>query len=76
MVLPEIRVVAKTGGNIVGEALRGQGTFYEWNHYPKGDVYDSETHPQYYYHAHAAGQRKGDGCGKSRKLSFDHRPAP
>ena len=49
------RVVAKTGGNIVGEVLRGQGTFYEWNHYPKGDVYDSETHSQHYYHTHAAG---------------------
>ena len=54
------RVVAKTGGNIVGEVLRGQGTFYEWSHYPKGDVYDSETYSQYYYHAHAAGQREGE----------------
>ena len=46
------RVLAKTKDNIVGELLRDQGTFYEWDHYPKGDVYDHETHGQYYYHAH------------------------
>ena len=46
------RILAKTSDNVVGELLRGQGTFYEWDHYPKGDVYDNETHGQYYYHAH------------------------
>lgn len=51
------RVLAKTGDNVVGELLRGVETFYEWDHYPKGDVYDRETHSQYYYHAHAADQR-------------------
>ena len=51
------RVLAKTGDNVVGEVLRNQGTFFEWDHYPKGDVYDPETHGQYYYHAHTADQR-------------------
>ena len=51
------RVLAKTGDNIVGELLKNNGTFYEWDHYPPGDVYDHETHGQYYYHAHAADQR-------------------
>jgi hypothetical protein len=51
------RVLAKTGDNVVGELLRGTDTFYEWDHYPKGDIYDRETHSQYYYHAHAADQR-------------------
>ena len=46
------RVLKKAGLNIVGEILRGQGEFYEYNHYPDDDVYDSETHAQYYYHAH------------------------
>ena len=46
------RVLKKGDTNIVGEILKGQGTFYEWDHYPEGDVYDSETHAQYYYHAH------------------------
>jgi hypothetical protein len=51
------RVLAKTGDNIVGELLKNNGTFYEWDHFPPGDVYDHETHGQYYYHAHAADQR-------------------
>ncbi len=50
------RVLDKAGLNIVGEVLRdalNKGeTFYEFNHYPADDVYDGETHAQYYYHAH------------------------
>ncbi|MFE8072930.1 hypothetical protein QQM79_17865 [Marinobacteraceae bacterium S3BR75-40.1] len=46
------RVLDKAGLNIVGEVLRGQGTFYEMEHYPQGDVFDRQTHSQYYYHAH------------------------
>ena len=51
------RVLAKTGDNVVGELLRGHDTFFEWDHYPPGDVYDSEFHGQYYYHAHTPDQR-------------------
>ncbi|HYD30382.1 MAG TPA: hypothetical protein VEB64_05930 [Azospirillaceae bacterium] len=51
------RVLAKTGDTIVGELLRGAGTFYEWRHYPPGDVYDAEYHAQYYYHAHPEAER-------------------
>ena len=47
-----LRVLGKADMNIVGECLSGQGTFYEFDHYPNGDVYDRETHAQYYYHAH------------------------
>jgi len=47
-----LRVLGKADLNIVGECLKGQGTFYEFDHYPEGDVYDRETHAQYYYHAH------------------------
>jgi hypothetical protein len=54
------RVLARTDDNVVGELLKGQGTFYEWNHYPDGDVYDRHSHSQYYYHAHAAGERPGE----------------
>ncbi len=57
------RVLAKTGDSIVGEALRGGGTFYEWNHYPEGDVYDPETHAQFFYHAHPPGTRGVDEHG-------------
>lgn len=51
------RALAKSAGNVVAELLRDSGTFYEWEHYPKGDVYDPDSHAQYYYHAHAAGER-------------------
>ncbi len=51
------RILAKTGANVVGELLKDYPQFLEWDHYPKGDVYDRETHAQYYYHAHVADQR-------------------
>ncbi len=46
------RVLHKISGNVVDELINRVETFYEWDHYPDGDVYDSETHGQYYYHAH------------------------
>lgn len=46
------RVLLKGGLNVVGEMLRGQGEFVEYEHYPADNVFDAETHAQYYYHAH------------------------
>ncbi len=46
------RVLQKAEQNIVGQCIAHQGTFYELDHYPKGDVYDREHHAQYYYHSH------------------------
>ena len=46
------RVLKKGSANIVSELLKGQGTFYEYDHFPSGDVYDEEFGSQYYYHAH------------------------
>lgn len=43
-------VAAKS--NVVTEVLRGEADFYEWDHYPAGDVYDPISHSQFYYHAH------------------------
>lgn len=56
-ILEVYRVLNRTEGNVVGELLRHQGTFYEWDHYPKGDVYDKITHSQFFYHAHPSGLR-------------------
>ncbi len=53
------RVLGKTGDNIVGEILRGVETFYEMDHYPEGDIYDNESHSQYYYHAHRGPEEHG-----------------
>jgi len=46
------RLLKKGGVNIVGECLKDQGTFFQMEHYPKGDVYDNESFAQYYYHNH------------------------
>jgi hypothetical protein len=55
-VLECYRVLQKSNSNVVAEVLRGQGEFFEFDHYPKGDVYDSETHSQFYYHSHRKGE--------------------
>ena len=57
-VLECYRVLQKSSSNVVGEVLRHQGDFFEWDHYPSGDVYDHETHSQFYYHAHPPENRK------------------
>ena len=54
------RILHNTGDNIVGELIKNVETFYEWNHYPDGDVYDSVTHSQFYYHAHPPEERPGE----------------
>jgi hypothetical protein len=54
------RALAQTGDNIVGDLLRDVETFYEWNHYPDGDVYDPESHGQYYFHTHPQELRGGE----------------
>ena len=51
------RVLGRTGDSVVSEVLREHKTFYEWDHYPKGDVFDGQSHSQYFYHAHPGGFR-------------------
>jgi len=55
-----MRVLAETGGSVVAEALEGAEGFYEWEHYPAGDVYDPASHAQFYYHAHPPAERGGE----------------
>lgn len=59
-VLECVRVLGNTADNIVGELLRDSEGFFEWNHYPDGDVYDPKSHAQYYYHAHPKDERPGE----------------
>jgi hypothetical protein len=40
--------------------LRHEGPFYILDHYPKGDVFDPESHAQWYYHAHDKQERPAD----------------
>ena len=58
-----MRVLAKSGTNLVGEVLRAssaQDGFDVWDHLPPGDAQDAETGAQWYYHAHPPTQG-GDG---------------
>ena len=55
-------VLAKTGDTVVGELLRHQ-PFFEWDHYPAGEVFDPETQALYYYHAHPSEQRDPEEHG-------------
>lgn len=57
------RVLARTGDSVVSEALRGSDNFYEWHHYPPGDVYDPTSHAQFFYHAHPPNERIGGEHG-------------
>lgn len=59
-VLESYRVLQKSSTNLVAEILRDADEFYQWDHYPENDVYDWESHAQYYYHAHPPEDRKGD----------------
>jgi hypothetical protein len=54
------RILAKTGDNPVGIVLNHEGPFYILDHYPKGDVFDPESHAQWYYHAHEKKERPGE----------------
>jgi hypothetical protein len=54
------RALAQTGDNIVGDLLRDVETFFEWNHYPDGDVFDPNSHGQYYFHTHPQEIRGGE----------------
>lgn len=47
-----MRALQRVGLNLVGEVLKDQGPFIELEHYPKDDVFDDESHSQYYYHTH------------------------
>jgi hypothetical protein len=54
------RVLALTGDSVVSAALSGAPGFRAWQHYPEHDVCDPVTHAQYFYHAHAEGERPGE----------------
>jgi hypothetical protein len=57
------RALARNGFNVVSRLLRDEGPFYEWDHYPTGDVYDPRHGAQYFYHAHAAALRAPEEHG-------------
>lgn len=76
-----IRVLEKSGSNLVAEVLEGR-EFIEYDHYPPDDVYDPETHAQYYFHAHPPTRGEWNDYGhfhtflRPRGMPQDVRPLP
>jgi hypothetical protein len=46
------RAFARQETNVIARLLRDEGTFFEWDHFPAGDIYDPVSGAQYFYHAH------------------------
>jgi hypothetical protein len=59
------RAFARQNSSVVARLLRDEGTFYEWDHFPAGDVYDPLSGAQYFYHAHGVTARN---VGQDRKF--------
>lgn len=51
------RALAEVPGGILGEIAAGEAALAEWRHYPAGEVYDPQSHAQYFYHVHPAADR-------------------
>lgn len=58
-----IKILNDQNSNLVLEVLRGHGDFTEWEHYPPEDVYDPQSHAQYYFHAHPPDDREEPDFG-------------
>ncbi|MQA66167.1 MAG: hypothetical protein GEU76_09745 [Alphaproteobacteria bacterium] len=66
-----MRVLHKSGSNLVAEALQ-KNEFIEWEHYPPDDVYDPESRAQYYFHAHPVSEVRFSDYGHFHTfLRFD-----
>ncbi len=51
-----MKILEKSGTNVVEKVLKGQGVFATMEHYPIQDSFDEKTYSQYYYHAHRGGE--------------------
>lgn len=57
-----MRVLHKSGSNLVAEVLQGRD-FIQWEHYPPDDAYDPDSRSQYYFHAHPASEERFSDYG-------------
>ena len=72
-VIREATVNRDAGG---GGAADSAGDIVEWRHYPAGEVYDSASHAQYFYHRHPGPARmrpaEKPGAGPGAKIEHGH----
>ncbi len=55
------RWFAASGTGLLGALAAGEATLADWRHYPLGEVYDPQSHAQYFYHLHPqAGRMAGE----------------
>jgi len=60
-VLRECRdALARANSTILHEATGAAGDIAPWRRYPEGEVYDPQTHCQYFYHSHGAPEPAGN----------------
>lgn len=59
------RAFARQQTSVVARLLRDEGTFFEWDHFPAGEIYDPQSGAQYFYHAHGATPPR---VGKEKKF--------
>lgn len=57
-----LRSIEDRDSNLVAELLGG-APFIAFEHHPPGDVFDSTTGAQYYFHAHAPDEHRQGGAG-------------
>jgi hypothetical protein len=62
------RALTRQETNIIARLLRDEGTFFEWDHFPAGDIYDPVSGAQYFYHAHGAAPKTVGEDGKFHNL--------
>jgi uncharacterized protein DUF6969 len=62
------RAFARQETSVVGRLLRDEGTFFEWDHFPAGDIYDPVSGAQYFYHAHGSAPKTVGAEGKFHNL--------
>jgi hypothetical protein len=51
------RALAGCRDGILAAVTANAKAFADWQHYPPGEVYDPQSHAQYFYHAHPLAQR-------------------
>ena len=52
------RAFARQNTSVVARLLRDEDTFFEWDHFPAGEIYDSVSGAQYFYHAHGEAPKR------------------
>jgi hypothetical protein len=61
--------LARADSTILHEATGAAGDIAPWQRYPEGEVYDPQTHCQYFYHSHGAPEPAGNSEPPSTAIS-------